>query len=53
MTISLNNKLSLRLQKLIALGPRPVFELLRELIAGADPLETVERDPADPDVVLD
>ncbi len=35
-----------------ALGPRPLYELLKELAAGADPLETVETYAAlDPDVV--
>jgi hypothetical protein len=36
-----------RLRRLAALvhqlGPRPLFELLRELVAGADPLARVER----------
>jgi hypothetical protein len=38
--------------QLHALGPRPIFEYLREIIAGADPAARLERyAELDPDVV--
>jgi hypothetical protein len=38
--------------QLHALGPRPLFEYLREIIAGADPVDRLERYAAiDPDVL--
>jgi hypothetical protein len=41
-------------EQLHALGPRPLFEFLLEIIAGADPMTRLERyAQLDPDVVHD
>jgi hypothetical protein len=47
MTVTLPSSTDLRLRTLAmrvhALGPKPLYELARELMGGADPLVTFER----------
>ena len=45
-------RLSYLAEHLRALGPRPLFEFLREIVAGADPIPRLEKyGELDPDVV--